>query len=290
MFSSIVNNDRIYTWICRGVWISKIETILMVAGGKKMKATIAVLGDTAVSKVNQLQTSKSRYLILTMMAGFFVGFGIILIFTIGGLLGPTGFIGTKMIMGVTFGIALSLVLMAGADLFTSNNMIMTIGTLSKKTTWLETIQIWTFSYVGNFAGSILVAALFFYSGLATGDTADYIITASIAKMNTPFVELLIRGILCNILVCLAVWCAFKLKEETAKLIIIFWCLFAFITSGFEHSVANMTLLSISLLVPHPETVSLAGLVANLVPVTIGNVIGGAVFIGAAYWFSNSAKN
>jgi nitrite transporter NirC len=262
----------------------------MVAGGKKMKATIAVLGDTAVSKVNQLQTSKSRYLILTMMAGFFVGFGIILIFTIGGLLGPAGFVGTKMIMGVTFGIALSLVLMAGADLFTSNNMIMTIGTLSKKTTWLETIQIWTFSYVGNFAGSILVAALFFYSGLATGDTADYIITASIAKMNTPFVELLIRGILCNILVCLAVWCAFKLKEETAKLIIIFWCLFAFITSGFEHSVANMTLLSISLLVPHPETVSLAGLVANLVPVTIGNVIGGAVFIGAAYWFSNSAKN
>ncbi len=166
MFSSIVNNDRIYTWICRGVWISKIETILMVAGGEKMKATIAVLGDTAVSKVNQLQTSKSRYLILTMMAGFFVGFGIILIFTIGGLLEPAGFVGTKMIMGVTFGIALSLVLMAGADLFTSNNMIMTIGTLSKKTTWLETIQIWTFSYDGNLAGSILVAVLFFYSGLA----------------------------------------------------------------------------------------------------------------------------
>ena len=121
-------------------------------------------------------------------------------------------------------------------------MIMTIGTLTKKTTWYETIQIWTFSYVGNFAGSILVAVLFFFSGLASGGTADYITTAASAKMNTPFVELLIRGILCNILVCLAVWCAFKLKEETAKLIMIFWCLFAFITSGFEHSVANMTLL------------------------------------------------
>ncbi|NYF24424.1 formate/nitrite transporter family protein [Sporosarcina sp. JAI121] len=255
-----------------------------------MKATIAVLGDTAVSKVNQLQTSKSRYLTLTMMAGFFLGFGIILIFTIGGLLGPTNFAGTKLIMGITFGIALSLVLMAGADLFTSNNMIMTIGTLTKKTTWYETIQIWTFSYLGNFAGAILVAALFFYSGLASGDTADYINTAASAKMNTPFVELLIRGILCNILVCLAVWCAFKLKEETAKLIMIFWCLFAFITSGFEHSIANMTLLSIALMVPHPETVSLAGLAANLVPVTIGNIIGGAVFIGAAYWFANSEKN
>jgi len=255
-----------------------------------MKATIAVLGDTAISKVNQLHTSKSRYLILTMMAGFFVGFGIILIFTIGGLLGPTGFAGTKIIMGVTFGVALSLVLMAGADLFTSNNMIMTIGILTKKTTWYETIQIWTFSYVGNFAGSILIAALFVFSGLATGGTADYINGAASAKMNTPFVELLIRGILCNILVCLAVWCAFKLKEETAKLIMIFWCLFAFITSGFEHSIANMSLLSLSLMVPHPDTVSLAGLAANLVPVTIGNIIGGAVFIGAAYWFANSKKN
>ena len=110
------------------------------------------------------------------------------------------------------------------------------------------------------------------------------------KMNTPFVELLIRGILCNILVCLAAWCACKLKEETAKLIMIFWCLFAFITSGFEHSVANMTLLSLSLMVPHPETVSLAGLAANLVPVSIGNIIGGAVFVGAAYWFANTEKH
>jgi len=254
-----------------------------------MKSTIAVFSDTAVSKVNQLNASKSRYLILSMMAGVFVGFGIILIFTIGGLLGPADFAGTKIIMGVAFGIALSLVLMAGADLFTGNNMIMTIGTLTKKTTWYETIQVWAFSYVGNFAGSILVAALFFYSGLTSGGTADYITTAASAKMNAPFVELLIRGILCNILVCLAAWCACKLKDETAKLIMIFWCLFAFITSGFEHSVANMTLLSISLMVPHPETVSLAGLVANLVPVTIGNIIGGAVFVGAAYWYANTEK-
>ena len=254
-----------------------------------MKSTIAVFGDTAKLKVDQLHTSKSRYLILTMMAGFFLGLGIILIFTIGGLLGSADYAGTKIVMGIAFGIALSLVLMAGADLFTSNNMIMTIGTLTKKTSWNETMQIWVFSYIGNFAGSIVVAALFFYSGLATGDTADYIVTAASTKMNTPFIELLVRGILCNILVCLAVWCAYKLKEETAKLIIIFWCLFAFITSGFEHSIANMSLLSISLMVPHPETVSLAGLAANLIPVTIGNVIGGAIFIGAGYWYGNSEK-
>lgn len=251
-----------------------------------MKATIDTFSNTAALKVNQLQQSKSRYLTLSMLAGFFVGLGIILIFTIGGLLAPSDYAGTKIVMGISFGIALSLVIMAGADLFTGNNMIMTIGTLSKKTTWTETLNVWFYSYIGNFAGSILVAALFFYSGLAFDATGDFINGAASAKMNAPFMELLVRGILCNILVCLAVWCSVKLKDETAKLIMIFWCLFAFITSGFEHSVANMTLLSISLMIPHPETVSLAGMMANLIPVSIGNIIGGAIFIGAAYWFGN----
>lgn len=255
-----------------------------------MKKTVHTMSETAVTKVNQLNQSKSRSLTLAMLAGFYVGLGIILIFTIGGLLEPTNYAGTKIIMGVSFGIALSLVIMAGADLFTGNNMIMTIGTLSKKTTWVDTLRVWFYSYIGNFAGSILVAALFLYSGLALGATGDFINGAASAKMNAPFMELLVRGILCNILVCLAVWSSVKLKDETAKLIMIFWCLFAFITAGFEHSVANMTLLSVSLMIPHPETITLAGLGANLIPVTIGNIIGGGFFLGGAYWFSVTTKN
>lgn len=96
--------------------------------------------------------------------------------------------------------------------------------------------------------------------------------------------LLAKGILCNVLVCLAVLCAVKMKSESGKLIMIFWCLFAFITSGFEHSIANMTIFSISLFMPHPETVSVAGLLANLVPVTIGNFIGGAFILGGSYYY------
>jgi nitrite transporter len=254
-----------------------------------MKATIDTFSNTATIKVDQLNNSKSKYLTMAILAGFFVGLGIILIFTIGGLLAPANFAGTKIVMGISFGIALSLVIMAGSDLFTGNTMTMTIGTLMKKTTWTETLRIWLYSYTGNFIGSILVAALFFYSGLAIGATGDFINGAASAKMNAPFMELLVRGILCNILVCLAVWCSVKLKDETAKLIMIFWCLFAFITSGFEHSVANMTLLSISLMIPHPETVTLAGMAANLIPVSIGNIIGGSIFIGAAYWFGITNK-
>lgn len=257
---------------------------------KKMKATIDTFSNTAVVKVKQLENSKSRFLTMSMLAGFFVGLGIILIFTIGGLLAPSDYAGTKIIMGISFGIALSLVIMAGSDLFTGNTMIMTIGNLSKKATWIETLRVWFYSYVGNFIGSILVAALFFYSGLAIGGTGEFITEAASAKMNAPFMELLVRGILCNILVCLAVWCSVKLKDETAKLIMIFWCLFAFITAGFEHSVANMTLLSISMMIPHPETISLAGMAANLIPVSLGNIIGGSVFIGAAYWYGINNKS
>ncbi|WP_249871670.1 formate/nitrite transporter family protein [Oceanobacillus saliphilus] len=254
-----------------------------------MMETITAFSHTAVFKVNQLKSSKRKYFMMTMLAGLFVGLGVILIYTIGGQLEAFNFAGTKIVMGISFGIALSLVIMAGGDLFTGNNMIMTIGFLMKKTTVLDAGRIWLHSYFGNFAGSILVAALFFYSGLASGDTASYITSAASVKMNTPFMELFVRGILCNILVCLAVWCSVKLKDETAKLIMIFWCIFAFITSGFEHSVANMTLLSLSLMIPHPETVSIAGLFANLIPVSLGNIIGGAIFIGAAYWYGITDK-
>ncbi|KJB87851.1 nitrite transporter NirC [Paenibacillus sp. E194] len=249
-----------------------------------MKNTIQVVENAGVAKVNLLNRSLGKYLVSSMLAGLFVGLGIILIYTIGGMLAPAHAPSTKIVMGISFGIALSLVLMAGSELFTGNNFIMMVSTLNKKTTWLDTFRIWLYSYVGNFAGSMLLAALFVFTGLAKGGAADFINNAASAKMNAPFMELFMRGILCNTLVCLAVWCSMKLKEEMAKLVMIFWCLFAFITSGFEHSVANMSLLSVSLFIPHPETVSWAGLAANLIPVTLGNMVGGILFVGIAYWY------
>lgn len=254
-----------------------------------MNDIIQQINQAGLGKVNLLKQSKGKYLVSSMLAGLFVGLGIILIFTIGGLLTPAQVPSTKIIMGVSFGIALTLVIMAGSELFTGNNFVMTVSTLERKTSWLETLKIWLYSYVGNFVGSFLVAAIFVLTGLATGGVAEFINSVASVKMNAPFMELFMRGILCNILVCLAVWCSIKMKEETAKLIMIFWCLFAFITSGFEHSVANMTLLSISLLVPHSETVTLAGLAANLIPVSLGNMVGGILFVGVPYWYIGKAK-
>ncbi|MBC2581384.1 formate/nitrite transporter family protein [Clostridium sp. DJ247] len=248
------------------------------------KQEISKFSGAAIKKADAIKQSKGKYLVASALAGMFVGFGILLIFTIGGLLDSVNAVATKIVMGASFGIALSLVLMAGSELFTGNNLIMTVGALERKVKWNSVWSIWIFSFIGNFIGSIVLSALFVLAGLGKGTTADFILKTAAIKMSTPFIQLFIRGILCNILLCLAVCCFFKLKDETAKLIVIFWCLFAFITSGFEQSVANMTLLTTALIIPHKDIISIGGLAYNLTAVTLGNIVGGAIFVGLAYWY------
>ncbi|SEP43888.1 formate/nitrite transporter family protein [Propionispora vibrioides] len=245
---------------------------------------IAKISGAAEAKAALLKAAKGRYILSSALAGMYVGFGILLIFTIGGLLSQAQAASVKLIMGLSFGIALSLVIMAGSELFTGNNLVMAIGRLEKRVTVREVWSIYLFSFAGNLLGSIVLAGLFAYSGLLSGSTEAFIVKTAQAKMSLPWLQLFIRGILCNALVCLAIWCSFRMKEETGKLIMVFWCLFAFITSGFEHSVANMTLLTAALLAPGAAGVSVGGFIYNIVWVTLGNVIGGALVIGYSYWY------
>jgi len=243
----------------------------------------------AKAKVNLLKTNRLGYFASSMLAGFYVGLGIMLIFTIGGLLNSSGSSATKIVMGASFGVALSLVIMAGSELFTGNNFIMTAASLSGEVKWKDTLKIWLVSFVGNLVGSIIAGAMFYAAGLTTGPVGEFIAKTSAVKMSLPFWPLLMRGIFCNILVCLATWCSFRLKNEVAKLIMIFWCLFAFITTGFEHSVANMTLLTIGLLAPGAANVSLMGYAYNIGVVTLGNMIGGAIFLALPYYIISKKK-
>lgn len=251
-----------------------------------MNEIIIKIAESSKVKVELLNKSIIRYFILSMLAGIYVGFGIILIFSIGAPLKAANVPFLKALMGASFALALSLVIFAGSELFTSNNMTMVIGSLTKKATWIDTLKVWIVCYIGNVAGSLLLAAAMSGSGLITkGPLHDFIIIATTDKMNAPFSQLFIRGILCNMLVCLAIWTATKAKDDTAKLILIFWCLFGFIGAGFEHSIANITLLGMGLFTPHDgQLVSWWGFINNLVPVTLGNMVGGGLFIGAAYWF------
>lgn len=247
------------------------------------------LSSAAVKKVEFLNGSLAKYLLASSWAGTYVGLGIILIMVIGGFGTTAGSQFTKAFMGLSFGIALSLVIMAGSELFTGNNLIMTVGALDSKVSWLDACKIWLASYVGNFIGSFIIGGLFILTSVANTVTGDFILKVSAGKMNDEFLPLMAKGILCNLLVCLAVLCAIKMKSESGKLIMVFWCLFAFITAGFEHSIANMTIFAMSLFLPHPETISIAGMLTNLIPVTIGNFIGGAIMLGGSYYFMGATK-
>ena len=247
------------------------------------------VASAAKAKVELLKTNKLGYFISSMLAGIYVGLGIMLVFTIGGLLSSANSPATKIVMGLSFGVALSLVIFAGSELFTGNNFVMAVGSLNKTVFWLDTIKVWIVSFIGNLTGSILAGTLFFMAGLANGPVGEFIAKTSATKMSLPASDLFFRGILCNMLVCLAVWCSFKCKEETSKLIMIFWCLFVFITAGFEHSVANMTLLTIGLLSPAGAAVSIGGYAYNIIMVTLGNMVGGIVFMAIPYYIISRKK-
>ncbi|HEY3118095.1 MAG TPA: formate/nitrite transporter family protein [Chloroflexota bacterium] len=253
------------------------------------EAVTAVAGASA-KKMDLLGGSLARYIALSMLAGAYVGLGIALIFAIGAPLAAAQSPFTKVIMGACFGIALSLVIFAGSELFTGNTMVNTIGALTGKTKWSDLGWIWTWSYIGNLAGSLALAWLISQSGsLGAEPQRGFVESVAAAKMALPFSAALAKGILANWLVCLAVWCATRTTNDVAKLIMIFWCLFGFIGAGYEHSVANMTLLGLALFQPHGDAVSWAGFVNNLVPVTLGNIIGGAVLVGGLYWFASPVK-
>ena len=253
-----------------------------------MRATIETFTGVAVAKEEMIKNKFGQYWVLSMLAGMYIGFGILLIFTVGAQFASAGSVAVKIIMGISFGIALTLVVFAGAELFTGNNMVMLIGCLNGRTSWGWMAWLWFVCYFGNLAGAMLLGWVMACTGLADGNvTGAFIGKVASAKMNAPWMELFCRGILCNALVCLAVWMAAKCKNEAARIFLIFWCLFAFIACGFEHSIANMTIFAVSLFTAHPDTVTWGGFCYNQLPVTIGNIIGGG-FFGLVYWYATYA--
>jgi nitrite transporter NirC len=252
--------------------------------------TIEAVAAAADKKSKLLSGSLPRYLILSALAGAYVGLGIALIFAIGAPLAAANSPFVKVVMGASFGVALTLVVFAGSELFTGNAMIMTVGALTGRLGWQQLASLWGWSYLGNLIGSLVLAFLVAHSGALGGEPQrTFVETVAAGKIGLSFEAAFVRGILANWLVCLAVWCAMRTTNDVAKLGLIFWCLFAFIGAGFEHSIANMTLLGVALFQPHGEAITWAGYLNNLVPVTLGNIVGGAVFVGGLYWLSSPIR-
>ena len=229
-----------------------------------------------------------KMILLGMLAGVYIGFGAH-VFLLATSAGGTAFesMAAKLVGSALFPVGLMLVILCGAELFTGNNLL-TLALFQKKITPAGLLKNWITVYLANFAGSVLLAAVLSGSGLYSGAAAERAIAVATAKVSASFGEMILRGILCNILVVLACWFQAGAKDLIGKIFAIWFPIMLFVFAGFEHSVANMMYIPLGMFLGADVSVGqlLAG---NLIPVTIGNLIGGAVFIPVFYHFVYSSR-
>jgi nitrite transporter NirC len=248
--------------------------------------TIDQLADTGVQRAAQARTRPFSFLIGSAMAGAYVGFGAILMFTVGAHADPAW---ARLVMGAVFALGLTLITFAGGHLFTGLTMQMALAWLRRKATGGEVLATLTRCWFGNLVGAVVLAAILKLAGggvLLTDGAALFARTAA-AKANTPAVALLFKAILCNWLVCLTVWMCARTSSDSARLGLVFWPVMMFAACGFEHSIANMFTFALALLSGATD-VPLGGVLANLAWVTLGNAIGGMLMVGAGYWAQSQA--
>jgi nitrite transporter NirC len=263
---------------------------------------VQALSEQAAAKLAAQRRSLLSHFVRSMLAGMYVGAAIVLIFTIGGLLSREAPGAVRLLMGVCFGGALTIVIFAGSELFTGSNLVLTLGVWTGKCTLRDLRANWVWTWIGNLAGSVLLAYLVVRSGvLDVEPVRGFVLGLVEKKMNLAPEQLFWRAVLANWLVCLGVWMAVRIKDEAARVLMIWWCMFTFITCGFEHSIANMCGLMLGLLL-HCDGLGItwttdgitwvsggitwAGYCYNLVLATLGNIVGGAGFVAGMYWLGS----
>jgi formate/nitrite transporter len=196
----------------------------------------------------------------------------------------------KFVFGAVFPVGLIIVVIAGSELFTGNVMFMTLGVLDGTASAGGLAKNWVISWIFNFVGALFVAyVLAFMGGIVPADPTNAIAAKAIAvsegKVKLDFMTAMIRGIGCNWLVCLAVWLANASDDVIGKIVGIWFPIMAFVCIGFEHSVANMFFIPLGLFLGAKGVTWSTIIVGNLIPVTIGNIIGGAIFVACIYWYT-----
>ena len=230
---------------------------------------------------------------LAVIAGGSIGLGA-LYYTV--IVSDAGlsFAAARVMGGVAFSLGLAIVLVGGAELFTGNNLIV-MAWASGYVTTKEMLRNWVVVYFGNLIGALGLVVLVFLShhlDMNGGRVGQSILNTSVAKIQPDAVTLFFKGVLCNLLVCLAVWLAYAGRSVTDKIVALIFPVSAFIAAGFEHCVANMYFLPLAWLMVRTghvppdfdaSVITMTGIIHNLVPVTLGNIVGGAGLVGAMYW-------
>ena len=253
---------------------------------------------TGVAKTKYTVT---KMLVLSILAGMFIGLA-----GVGSTMAAASIASAsvaKLVMALVFPVGLIMVLIAGSELFTGNCLIV-ISVMEKDVKLRAMFKNWIIVYIGNFIGSIIIALLTVYSGTFSAFSnaaAALLIKTAVTKVGLSFSDALLRGILCNFLVCIGVWMSYAAKDVLNKIMAAFLPVMLFVASGYEHSIANMLYLPAALFAKgnsayvdayaklaganHIDTLTWGALfVKNLSPVTLGNIIGGTVLVGMVYWF------
>jgi formate/nitrite transporter len=242
----------------------------------------------------------SRLIPLAVLAGAFIAMGALFATTVTAGSADVAFGVTRLLAGLTFSLGLILVVVAGAELFTGNNLIV-MAWAGRRVATARLLWIWTLVYLGNFGGAVATAALVYLARqyeLGDGAVGEQALAIGVAKTSLGFGQAIVLGALCNALVCLAIWLTYSARTTADKILAVVPPIAAFVAAGFEHSVANMYFIPFALFVKSDaETLASAGanidasgltwgafFLDNLLPVTLGNLIGGTLMVGAVYWF------
>ncbi|MBW2246391.1 MAG: formate/nitrite transporter family protein [Deltaproteobacteria bacterium] len=252
------------------------------------KAPKDIITAVNTAGMNKAKMSLEKTLLMGFLAGAFIAFGGFLAIMVGG-----GIPGIKMtnpglqkfVFGGTFPVGLMLVVIAGSELFTGNTAISVPGVLTGRIKWLAWMRNMFLSYTGNLIGSLFVAFFLAYQTdlLVSEPWLSFTIGISKLKVSQSFWVLFLKGIGCNWLVCLAIWLAVASEDVSGKILGIWFPIMAFVTLGFEHSVANMFFIPLGIFYGADVTWT-QFFIVNLIPVTLGNIVGGSFFVGTIYWY------
>jgi formate transporter FocA len=246
--------------------------------------------------------SPSKTFVLAVLAGAFIAFGSVFFTTVTSA-STLSYGVTRLLGGLSFCLGLILVIVGGAELFTGNNLII-MAWANKKVSTLQVLRNWCLVYLGNFIGALFIVVLMLFARQylsASGMVGMNVLNIAKVKCELGFTQAIALGILCNILVCLAVWLCFSSKSISGKIISIVFPVTAFVSCGFEHSIANMYFVPKAIMMLNQKDPKMLALIEqsganydsitwsnflinNLFPVTLGNIIGGAVLVGLVYWF------
>ena len=249
---------------------------------------LELLEEAGLKKIKSTKNEPFTYLLKAIMAGFYLGVASILSYSLGSIFATIDPLLGKVAFAVLFGLAFILVVFLNAELFTGNCLTTILPVYTKKLKFIEILPNWIICYFGNFLGASFIGVLFVLSGSLSHQLRDFLSSVILYKLDFDITKLIIRSILCNFIVCIASFVSYKVKSESAKVIILFIVIIAFVLPGFDHSIANMVTFAMGV-TAFPTTINYLMILLNLLFSTFGNILGGSILLALPLYFIHKPR-